>query len=454
MIEIPGMNEAGVERAASVPVTGPRHWWGGALDVEGLALGSVGAAAAALNRLLGRRAVTGIDSARVAASFDSPGVLRIDGSPIRAFSELSRFFRTSDGWVRTHGNYPHHAERLLSALGVSAAADVAPALARMGSREAEERIQSAGAIGAAVRTRKEWQASPLAPRTRPEDWVEFVPGSEAPRGVDAPWAPGDTASRPLRGLRVLDLTRTIAGPISARLMAALGADVLRVDPPATPEILAQHIDSDPGKRTAAADLGRPETLARFHELLASAHVLLIGYRTGSLDRFGLSPDALRERHPGVAVVTFNAWGHGTPWERRRGFDSIVQAACGIADRYRAPDGTPGALPVQALDHATGYGIFTATMTLLAARARDGGGSRARLALASTADLLFGLSGSGGAREPVREVPPLTADSGYGPIEYAPPPFDLAGDGTDPEKPLDYPFAPREYGADPLEWREE
>lgn len=446
---------AGLDDLRPLPVEGPRNWWGGALDVEALALGSVGAAAASLNRLLGRTAVQRILSPRVAASFDSPGVLRIDGAPIRAFSGLSRFFPTADGWVRTHGNYPHHARLLLQALSVDRAEAVPAALAELTSLEAEQRIQSIGAVGAAVRTRGEWGSSALATRTPTAptaQWIDIALDDRAAAGSPgSPWIPDNTASRPLRGLRVLDLTRTIAGPISSRLMTALGAEVLRVDPPANPELEAQHIDGDPGKYTTAADLGCPETQARFHELLASAHVLLLGYRAGSLDRFGLGLDALRERYPGLSVVRFNAWGWGTAWQDRRGFDSVVQAACGIADAYRGAGGSPGALRVQALDHATGYGIFAATMSLLTARAQSGATGHARLALASTADLLFELSVAG--RDPhgklvetLPPVAPLTRSSGYGELTYAAPPFDLAG------TPLDYPFAPRPHGEDPLKWR--
>ena len=295
-------------------------------------------------------------------------------------------------------------------------------------------------------------SSALATHTSTEQWIDIaLDDRAAAESPGSPWIPDDRASGPLRGLRVLDLTRTIAGPISSRLMAALGAEVLRVDPPANPELEAQHIDGDPGKYTAAADLGRPETRERFHELLASAHVLLLGYRPGSLDRFGLGSAALRERYPGLSVVRFNAWGWDTPWQDRRGFDSVVQAACGIADAYRGADGTPGALPVQALDHATGYGIFAATMTLLTARTQTGATGHARLALATTADQLFEISAAG--RDPdgdlVQTLPPvapLTRSSVYGEIAYAAPPFDL---GTDP---LDYPFAPRLHGKDPLRWQ--
>jgi crotonobetainyl-CoA:carnitine CoA-transferase CaiB-like acyl-CoA transferase len=134
--------------------------------------------------------------------------------------------------------------------------------------------------------------------------------------------------------RVLDLTRVIAGPVATRTLAAHGADVLRLDPPDRPEIPLRYWDTLPGKRSAQLDLGSAGGLGE--ELLAGADVVVLGYRPGALDRFGLSPDALAERHPGLVVVTLSAWGNHGAWASRRGFDSLVQAACGIAVTRAAP----------------------------------------------------------------------------------------------------------------------
>ncbi|NEA87180.1 CoA transferase, partial [Streptomyces sp. SID14436] len=186
---------------------------------------------------------------------------------------------------------------------------------------------------------------------------------------------------PAAGVRVLDLTRVIAGPVATRVLGLLGADVLRVDPPGLPELPDQHADTGFGKRSARLDLtsGR-ET---FEELLAGADVVVTGYRPGALDRFGLGPRALAERRPGIVVAQLSAWGAYGPWGDRRGFDSLVQVATGIA----AAEGTgerPGALPAQALDHGTGYLLAAAVLRALTDRSDTGGSRSVRVALARTA----------------------------------------------------------------------
>jgi crotonobetainyl-CoA:carnitine CoA-transferase CaiB-like acyl-CoA transferase len=186
---------------------------------------------------------------------------------------------------------------------------------------------------------------------------------------------------------VLDLTRVIAGPVATRTLAAHGADVLRLDPPDRPEIPLQAYDTLPGKRSALLDLSADGPA--LEELLAGADVVVTGYRPGALDRFGLAPEELARRHPGLVVVTLSAWGHEGPWAHRRGFDSIVQAACGIAD-VEGVGGVPGALPAQVLDHATGYLAAAGTFLALAGQRRDGGSHHVRFALAGTAAWLQSL----------------------------------------------------------------
>ena len=206
-------------------------------------------------------------------------------------------------------------------------------------------------------------------------------------------------------MRVLDLTRVIAGPVATRFLAALGADVLRVDPPHLPELEAGLLDTCPGKRLTALDLRRPSALATLHALLAEADVLVHGYRPGALDAFALGAAPLAERHPHLVAVSLSAWGAAGPWARRRGFDSLVQAACGIAVAEGTADG-PGSLPVQALDHATGYLMAAAALRAVAARERGEGAAQVRFALAATAAELMrhpaeGDAGRAGDCEPWR-----------------------------------------------------
>jgi crotonobetainyl-CoA:carnitine CoA-transferase CaiB-like acyl-CoA transferase len=200
-------------------------------------------------------------------------------------------------------------------------------------------------------------------------------------GTELGLAPLVDPARPCQGIRVLDLTRVIAGPVGARMLAALGADVLRVDPPHLPELADGHIDTGAGKRAATLDLADAE---RREALLAGAHVLVTGYRPGALARFGLDAGDLAQRHPHLVQVSLSAWGATGPWGERRGFDSLVQVASGIAAECAAADGTPGVLPAQALDHATGYLLAAAALRALAMRAEGRATCPARLSLARTA----------------------------------------------------------------------
>ena len=446
----------------------PRRWWAGPLDVEGLALHSVGAAASALNlyaRTPGRFSTA---PGLAAAAFDSFGHLRIAGRKPQGFAPLSGFRPTADGWIRLHANYPHHEQRLLQALATTSAEGAEAALRSMTALEAETVIQGHGGIAAAVRTRGEWLASDMGRAAGSGPWValELADGTSGGPGLEDFAAATDSGSfsgtgtgtgkgngrvdgPPLDGLRVLDLTRVIAGPVATRLLAALGADVLRIDPPAFPEIGDQFVDTAFGKRSVEADLGLPENQDRLQQLLAGADVLVTGYRHGALDRFGLNPRELLASHPRLVVVTLDSWGSTGPWSGRRGFDSIVQAACGIAHVYGKDndDGgwRPGALPVQALDHATGYGVAAAAVRLLDGRRETGAGGTAHLSLARTAEELFSLPQNTGKATELPAPEYNSTDSSYGELRYVGPPLLDAG------QPLDYPSPPPPYGSSPPAW---
>lgn len=447
----------------AAPWSGPRRWWAGPLDVEGLGLGSVGAAAAALNLLAGAPGRFATTSALTAGAFDSSGHLRVSGHPIQGFAPLSGFRRTLDGWIRLHANYPHHEQRLMEALGATTADGVAAALRSMESLEAEAAIQSRGGVAAAVRTRADWLASAMGRSAGTGPWIDVtLPGGKAKRTGRPVLRPVEDPRRPLQGVRVLDLTRVIAGPVSTRLLGALGADVLRIDPPQLPELTGQFVDTGFCKRSAEADLAIPGNLDRLRHLLRTADVVVTGYRAGSLNRFGLDPQALLEARPELVLATLDSWGSDGPWSGRRGFDSIVQAASGIADLYGAENNDggwqPGALPVQALDHATGYGLAAGAIALLAHRQHGGLGGWARLSLARTAEELLnlpalpalpelpGLPGETGRPAGPPPAPVLrTQASTYGGLRYAAPP--LLADG----QPLDYDRPPVPYGSSELAW---
>ncbi len=438
--------------------SGPRRWWAGPLDVEGLAVGSVRlalTAAQALGRLRGWVGALSTSGDLVGSSFDSIRQLRVDGRQPEGFAPLSGYYPTRDGWVRLHGNYPHHAAAIEATVGTADPDGVAERLRERGAEEVEAAIRAAGGAAAMCRSPGQWRDTPMAAAVAGEPWIRYDVGDGTGRR-ELP-----TASRlPLEGLRVLDLTRVIAGPTGGRLLAQLGADVLRLDPPHRPELLDQHLDTGFGKRSAYADLRDPAVRDRIHRLLGSADVLLTGYRPGALRTFGLAQDQVRARHPHAVMVSLSAWGWSGPWAGQRGFDSLVQAATGIGDRYANSTGTatggtspagvgagasrrPGALPVQALDHATGYGMAAAACVLLANRPRAGGGA-ARLSLARTAQLLMDLPP---VDAPAEQIHPerCAVDSPHGRLEHVPGPVLLDG------ATLSYPGAPDRYGTAELTW---
>lgn len=426
---------------------GPRRWWTGPLDVEGLAVGSVVAAASAANALASSRVSSWrsfVASGLVGASFGSLDRLRVNGEAPHGWGELSGFFRTADGWVRLHGNYPHHADVIRAVLGAPDRRAVASAIQERTAVSLEEELRAAGGIAGAVRSADVWRAHPhhrAAIADRPLVTVD------ASTGATSPLLPSD--SLPLHGVRVLDLTRVIAGPTAARFLGALGADVLRIDRPDRPELLEQHLDTGFAKRTAALDFADTHGLATVRELAGTADIVLSGYRPGSLHRFGLDRTSLLADHPRMVVVELSAWGDMGAWGQERGFDSIVQAVSGIATGYADGQGRPGALPVQALDHATGYLIAATAMRLLARRPYEGGAG-ARLALARTAHWLLQRDAAPVEPQDAFDGPdcPLwsaSAASPYGSIDYVRPPL-FAG-----HVPLDFPSPPRRYAADPPEW---
>ncbi|MEU0334536.1 CoA transferase [Streptomyces sp. NPDC006193] len=431
----------------------------GALDarlpVRELARACVGVCALAAAELAARRyglpeaPAVRVDDGAVAASFHSERVLRVDGRAPLLFAPLSRFWRTADGWVRTHANYPHHRARLLGALGLpdgASADDLAGRLAGCRALEAEEAVHRAGGLAVAVRTPDQWRAHPQAAEVVARPLVERERLDTAPARVLPRPDSAAPSLLPAAGLRVLDLTRVLAGPVATRVLALLGADVLRLDAPRLPELPDQHADTGFGKRSATLDLAADRDA--FDALLRMADVVVTGYRPGALDRFGLAPRALAERRPGLVVAQVSAWGAYGPWGGRRGFDSLVQAATGIAVAEGSAE-RPGALPAQALDHGTGHLLAAGVLRALTEQTYDGGSRLVRTALARTAHWL-----TTGIRPAPAEGAPYTGpdawvaetDSSLGRLRHARPAVSFAGGPTAWTRP------PGPWGTDPARWR--
>lgn len=410
-----------------------------ALPVNSLACGAVAAAGLAGLRLVGGDVVH-VDPRQVAVSFRSDQVLAVDGRSTPSFAPLSGFFRTSDGWVRTHANYPHHRARLVRALGLPDDGDretAARVLAEMPAQEVEDAVTADHGIAVRVRSVGEWRAEPQATA------VNTHPLLAVDRAADAPPPP-----RREGPLRVLDLTRVIAGPVATRTLALLGCDVLRVDDPHLPELHSAHLDMDAGKRSTLTDLRDPHARQRISELLDSADVVVTGYRPGALAAYHLDPGHLAEAHPHVVHASLSAWTPSGPWGDRRGFDSIVQAATGIALLESRDRDVPGALPAQALDHATGYLLAAGICTALTRRAEQGGTWRVSAHLARTAHWLLGAAALDEPAEPVEDLEPWTQTvrtEESGTVRLARPALRI-DDG-----PREFTGVGRRFGVDELAW---
>jgi crotonobetainyl-CoA:carnitine CoA-transferase CaiB-like acyl-CoA transferase len=418
--------------APRLEVSGERGTPEPRLPVEDVGVACIGAALIAAAQLeearTGEWPAPALDRGEARAALVSERIFRVDGEPAGAsFAPASRFWPAADGWIRTHANFPWHREALLRAVGASDDETLADAIAARSAEEVESAAFAAGGVAAKVRTSAEWEAHPQGLSVAAEPLVDRVRlGDAAPRRPEA------GGSGPAAGIRVLDFTRVIAGPVCSRFLGALGADVLRLDPPSLPDgEPGAAADTLLGKRSAFLDLGSAEGAGRLEALLAGADVVLLGYRPGSLARFGLAPAELADRHPGLVVMELAAWGHTGPWRERRGFDSIVQAASGIAAIEAGAEGEPGALPCQLLDHGSGYLAAAAVLTALAEQRDQGGSHRRRLSLARTARWLMDEAGerppAAGERrgDEVGEafVAPVSGDAA---LSAVPPPGSLGG----------------------------
>jgi len=359
-----------------------------AFAVSDLAQASIGTAGAALARFI---ASGGGDEPTVTVDRDLASAwfawsLRPAGWSVPdAWDPVAGDYAGNDGWIRLHTNAPHHRAAALAVLGTPGErVAVADAVARWSVENLESAIVDAGGVAASMRPISEWDNHPQGMAVAREPLVH-TERSSIPSQIET----GEIdPTRPLAGVRVLDLTRVLAGPIATRLLAGWGADVLRIDPPGwdepgvVPEVTL-------GKRCARLDLTTATARNRFLRLLDSADVLVHGYRPGALERLGLGHDIRRAAGPGLIDVSLDAYGWTGPWATRRGFDSLVQMSSGIAHAgmVAASVDRPAPLPVQALDHATGYLMAACALSGLAERRGDGRGSLWRTSLAAMARLL-------------------------------------------------------------------
>lgn len=348
-----------------------------------------------------------------------------------SWDPLAGDYQAQDGtWIKLHTNAPHHRSAALRVLGLSSDTQnvdrdrVSESVAAWATAtELHEAVSAAGGVAAAMMTAEEWDAHPQGRAVAEEPlvhWSETAGDTSGSTFQEGCGDAGNAVAAPLSKVKVLDLTRVLAGPVATRFLAAFGAEVLRVDPPTwdepgvVPEITL-------GKRCTGLDLHDEQDRRIFEGLVREADVLLHGYRPGAMDRLGYDSSVLLHLNPNLIDVSLNAYGWSGPWCGRRGFDSLVQMSMGIAARggqLKNLGHHPRPLPVQALDHATGYLLATAALHALSERLTRGRILRARLSLAATGHLLrsadLGEFQGHGIERALEDLDPAIEATAWGP----------------------------------------
>ena len=298
---------------------------------------------------------------------------------------IAGIYAASDGFIRLHTNAAHHKAAALSVLKYTPdRTQVAACVSTWACEALETAIVSAGGCAAAMRSA--------------EVWAKSEPGRAVASEPLIAWTESGTIEcdpKPLSDIKILDLTRVLAGPVGTRTLAGFGAQVLRIDPPGWEEGICEP-EVSWGKTLSTIDLKTDEGRETVLSLLKTADILIHGYRSDALDGLGLGDEVRRDINPALIDIAHNAFGWTGPWSGRRGFDSLVQMSCGIAHAGMVAAGRsqPYPLPVQALDYGTGYLIAAAALRALRHRASSGRVMKARLSLARTAHLLMASNGPG------------------------------------------------------------
>ena len=330
----------------------------------------------------GRRQKIAINTRQATASLRSGTYLKMGDAPVpNGRNVVMGTYPAKHGrWSYIHCNFPNHRAAALKVLGVGEDRDaVTKAIAQWDALELEEAIIAAGGAGGMVRTMAEWAQHPQGMA------IAGLPLMEIVKIADSPAEPLPKGERPLSGIRVLDLTRVIAGPTCARTLAEHGAEVLKITGKHLPSLGRQEYDTGHGKLSAHLDLREAKDVETLRGLARKADVFSQGYRPGTLGNRGFTPEALAQLRPGIVVVSLCAFSHAGPWASRRGFDTVVQTVSGITHRQGEvfPGAAPGPqfYPVSAIDFLAGYLMAFGASVALARRTREGGSWLVRISLA-------------------------------------------------------------------------
>jgi len=369
-------------------LTGPAQPLASSFSIGPAAQASTAAAAAAALLIYEARCGTSqravIDSIKCA--LECTGLFKIDGVTPDQWAPLSGLYRTADGYIRIHANFDHHRDAALAALklpiGESTVRQQAnDAAIQFSGEQLDIAITRAGGACSVLQSFAQWDSHPQALALSSLPLIELTKIADAD---PIPLPHMDKHAAPLNGIRILDLTRILAGPVCGRTLAAYGADVMLINSPNLPNIDA-IMDTSRGKLSALVDLQTPAGKTTIDQLLKTSRVLVQGYRPGALAGFGLSAEALAEKYPGIITTSLSAYGRNGPWSERRGFDSLVQTSTGfnVAEADAFGQSAPKPMPVQILDYATGFLMAFASQIALYKQSQEGGSWHVQLSLAKT-----------------------------------------------------------------------
>lgn len=369
-----------------VVISGHDPVWAARYPVGEAAAVVLAATGVAINDLwqmqTGRRQQVHVAVRHAAASLMSPAYQRLNGQETRrpdppTFT-YTRLFQCRDGrWIQLHGGFPHLGEGTSKVLDSEHTLDsIAAAVARWDALALEDALAEARMCGVMARSGEEWRATAQGEALTP------LPLVQVQKITNGEPQPLPTGPRPLSSVRVLDLTRVLAGPASARTLAEHGADVLHITSPHLPSVPPFVLATNPGKRAAFLDLDLPDDAERLRSLVADADVFVEGYRAGALERRGFGVEELARRHPGLIYVSVNCYGPAGPWRERPGWEQLAQAATGLMVGQGSPE-QPVPVPAAACDFTTGYLAALGVLAALGRRAREGGSYHVQASLSQT-----------------------------------------------------------------------
>lgn len=418
--------------------------------LAGAAIGAAGLAASALRQLRnGKLQRICVDSRAATLAMTSATYLRVNAQAVKSWDPITGYYPVRDGqWVYLHGNFAHLRDGLLKLFDVpNDPAALKKALQHWSGAEVESAAGELGLCGVVVRNRASWETHPQALATTGLPLIEISKiGNSPPQKLLS-------GVRPLSSVRVLDLSRVIAGPMTARTLAEHGATVMQVGAPHLPSIESLVIDTGFGKHSCAINLETPHGVDALNRLIDKTDIFLNAYRPGTLERRGFSPTLLAARRPGIIYVTITAFSRAGSWAQRRGYDTLVAAASGLT---WSGTGEPARLPCQPLDYLTGYlGAFGA-MLALQRRALEGGSWHVQLSLERTSawiremtDTLGRESSVAAVVPPASEIHDLYAEtqSSFGLLRHLKPVVQMA------ETPARWDHPPVPLGSHPALWPE-